>query len=376
MPKNRQPTAAAARATPGPLPPFAAALLAWYDENKRALPFRQDPTPYHVWVSEAMLQQTQVATALPYYERFIARLPTVAHLAACGEDELHKLWEGLGYYSRARNLQKAARVVMQQHGGQLPASYAALLALPGVGPYTAGAIASIAFGLPEVAVDGNVLRVASRLLASDGDITRPEVKRALSEEVRRQQPAARPGDFNQALMELGALICLPANPRCAACPLAALCRAKALGIQHTLPVKAPPKAKRSVDVTVLVVHSGARVLLQQRPPRGLLAGLWQPLTFEEKLSETEAAARLAALVPGAQLAGALPAGRHIFTHRVWQMTGWLCTAPQGVAAPAGPFRFVPAEEVLQKWPLPGAFKAYLPHITAAAPQRPTKKSRL
>ncbi len=191
------------------LPDIAPPLLRWYEQNKRTLPFRTVSTPYRVWVSEIMLQQTRVSAALPYFERFMAELPTVADLAACDPERLHKLWEGLGYYSRVRNLQKAAQIVMEQHGGALPADYDALLKLPGVGAYTAGAIASISFGLPVPAVDGNVLRVFARILNDGRDVTRPDVKKGLTACVMELQPPERPGDYNQALMELGALVCLP-----------------------------------------------------------------------------------------------------------------------------------------------------------------------
>lgn len=198
------------------LPDIAPPLLRWYEQNKRTLPFRTVSTPYRVWVSEIMLQQTRVSAALPYFERFMAELPTVADLAACDPERLHKLWEGLGYYSRVRNLQKAAQIVMEQHGGALPADYDALLKLPGVGAYTAGAIASISFGLPVPAVDGNVLRVFARILNDGRDVTRPDVKKDLTACVMELQPPERPGDYNQALMELGALVCLPGGAPCAA----------------------------------------------------------------------------------------------------------------------------------------------------------------
>ena len=194
------------------LPDIAPPLLRWYEQNKRTLPFRTVSTPYRVWVSEIMLQQTRVSAALPYFERFMAELPTVADLAACDPERLHKLWEGLGYYSRVRNLQKAAQIVMEQHGGALPADYDALLKLPGVGAYTAGAIASISFGLPVPAVDGNVLRVFARILNDGRDVTRPDVKKDLTACVMKLQPPERPGDYNQALMELGG-IGVPAGRR-------------------------------------------------------------------------------------------------------------------------------------------------------------------
>ena len=202
---------------------IAPALLDWFYTNRRILPFREDPTPYHVWLSEIMLQQTRVSAALPYYERFLAALPDIPALAGCEEEKLHKLWEGLGYYSRVRNLQKAAKIVCAQYGGQLPADYNALLALPGIGEYTAGAIASISFGLPVPAVDGNVLRVFARLYNDPRLVTDPQVKREFTARVMEHQPPAKAGDYNQALMELGALVCLPNGaPLCEQCPLCLL----------------------------------------------------------------------------------------------------------------------------------------------------------
>ena len=249
------------------------ALLHWFHANHRILPFRSDPTPYHVWLSEIMLQQTRVSAALPYYERFLAALPDIPALAACEEEKLHKLWEGLGYYSRVRNLQKAAKLVCAQYGGELPADYDALRALPGIGDYTAGAIASISFGLPVPAVDGNVLRVFSRLYNDDRLITDPKVKRAFTARVMEHQPPAAPGDYNQALMELGALVCVPNGaPLCAQCPLAHLCAAHAAGTALTLPRKAAPKARRIEPVTLALVRSPEGVLLQQRPGKGRACG--------------------------------------------------------------------------------------------------------
>jgi A/G-specific adenine glycosylase len=249
------------------------ALLDWFYKNHRILPFRTDPSPYHVWLSEIMLQQTRVSAALPYYERFLAALPDIPALAACEEEKLHKLWEGLGYYSRVRNLQKAARIVCEQYGGQLPADYDALRALPGIGEYTAGAIASISFGLPVPAVDGNVLRVFARLYNDPRLVTDPQVKREFTARVMEHQPPAKAGDYNQALMELGALVCLPNGaPLCEQCPLGTLCRARAAGTALSLPQKTPPKARRITPVTVALVLNEGRVLLQQRPAKGLLAG--------------------------------------------------------------------------------------------------------
>ena len=346
---------------PGPIAP---ALLAWFGQNARALPFRQDPTPYHIWVSEIMLQQTRVAAALEHYRRFMEALPDIPALAACPDEELFKLWEGLGYYSRARNLKKAAQLVCGEYGGQLPASYEELQKLPGVGEYTAGAIASIAFGLSAPAVDGNVLRVFARLYNDGSNIADPATKRLFTRRVMEQQPAASPGPFNEALMELGALVCLPGGaPLCGECPLAEQCLAKAAGTQLELPVKTPPKARRVQPVTVLVVRSNGRCLLQKRPETGLLAGLWQPFLFEEALDEGEALARLTALnlaVNEAAPPRPLKAAKHIFSHVEWRMSGWELEAAG--EAPAGCV-WATAEETAGRYALPGAFKAYRPLLT-------------
>lgn len=339
---------------------FAPALLAWFAQNRRALPFRADPTPYHIWVSEIMLQQTRVAAALPYYERFVHELPDIPALAACGEERLHKLWEGLGYYSRVRNLQKAARIVCEQYGGQLPANYDALRALPGIGDYTAGAIASISFGLPVPAVDGNVLRVFARLYNDPGDIADRAAKERFTARVMAHQPPGAAGNYNQALMELGALVCVPnGEPLCARCPLGSLCRAHAAGTAAQLPVKAAAKARRIVPVTVALVRSKAGVLLQQRPPHGLLAGLWQPLLWEnETLSEAAVRAALgsAHLALDKAAASPLPAAKHSFSHIEWLMQGFAFAAP-AQAAPAG-CMWAGREALLHQYALPGAFGAY------------------
>ncbi|MDL2324587.1 A/G-specific adenine glycosylase [Ruminococcaceae bacterium OttesenSCG-928-A16] len=355
------------------LAPIAAPLLAWYHQNRRILPFREDPTPYHIWVSEIMLQQTRVTAALPYYHRFITELPTIAALANCKEEKLHKLWQGLGYYNRVRNLQKAAKVVVAEYGGELPANYELLKKLPGIGEYTAGAIASIAFGLPQVAVDGNVLRVFSRLLASKADIAKPETKKVLSVQVQAQQPPQEAGDYNQALMELGALVCLPGTPNCEACPLAQLCHGYKQGIAASLPCKAAAKPKTVLPVCVLVVRQGQQVLLYQRPKKGLLAGLWGPLTLEGKYTLPQIKKELATRLPGAQVVGPLPKAEHVFTHRVWQLYGWLCELPPGTPAPQGAV-LATAQQVQSQYSVPNAFKTYLPYLLAAG--TPKEKAKL
>lgn len=339
------------------LPDIAPPLLRWYEQNKRTLPFRTVSTPYRVWVSEIMLQQTRVSAALPYFERFMAELPTVADLAACDPERLHKLWEGLGYYSRVRNLQKAAQIVMEQHGGALPADYDALLKLPGVGAYTAGAIASISFGLPVPAVDGNVLRVFARLYNDDADVMAPATKRLFTQRVLDQMPKAAPGPYNEALMELGALVCIPGTPHCEACPLADRCLGCAAGRAGELPVKPAPKAKTTVPVTVALVESDAGLLLQRRPTKGLLAGLWQPAAWEKALTKDELTAALAKLGVQATLTEPLPPAKHVFTHRVWQLSGWRGRA-EACALPDG-FVWAAPEQLAEVYPVPNAFGAYV-----------------
>ena len=336
---------------------IAQPLLHWFWANHRVLPFRSDPTPYHVWVSEIMLQQTRVAAAVPYYERFVKELPDIPALAACEEERLLKLWEGLGYYSRVRNLQKAARIVCEQYGGQLPGNLAALKKLPGIGDYTAGAIASIGFGIPAPAVDGNVLRVFARLYNDEGDIMQPAVKAATTQKVMAQQSTEAPGDFNQALMELGALVCTPGQPDCAACPLQALCLGRQSGNPARLPQKAPKKARKKCELTLCLAQDAAgRWLLQKRGEQGVLAGLWQPpVLAEEALDEKKALAAAQKLLPAAVPLKEKPLkAKHIFTHLEWHMTAYVmavpCTPP-----PEGCVWASPAQ-LEQEYTLPGAFK--------------------
>ena len=336
---------------------IAQPLLHWFWANHRVLPFRSDPTPYHVWVSEIMLQQTRVAAAVPYYERFVQALPDIPALAACEEERLLKLWEGLGYYSRVRNLQKAARIVCEQYGGQLPGDLAALKKLPGIGDYTAGAIASIGFGIPAPAVDGNVLRVFARLYNDEGDIMQPAVKAATTQKVMAQQPAEAPGDFNQALMELGALVCIPGQPDCAACPLQALCLGRQSGNPARLPQKAPKKARKKCELTLCLAQDAAgRWLLQKRGEQGVLAGLWQPpVLAEEALDEKKALAAAQKLLPAAVLLKEKPLkAKHIFTHLEWHMTAYVMAAPC-TPPPEGCVWASPAQ-LEQEYTLPGAFK--------------------
>lgn len=250
-------------------------LLAWYRVHARTLPWRGSTDPYAVWVSEIMLQQTRVETVIPYFERWMARFPNVRALAAASEQEVLSAWEGLGYYSRARNLHKAAQKVMDEFRGELPRSADELRKLPGIGRYTAGAIASIAFGLDEPTLDGNLRRVFSRLFNVDIPADSSEGERILWALAAEHLPKGRAGDYNQALMDLGATVCLPKNPRCPLCPLRGFCRARALNVQDQRPVMKPKAGTPRVVHAAAVITKGKRVLLAKRPSKGLLGGMWE-----------------------------------------------------------------------------------------------------
>ncbi len=333
-------------------------LLSWFERNARTLPWRDDPTPYHVWISEIMLQQTRVEAVKEYYRRFLSALPDIYALASVSEDELFKLWEGLGYYNRARNLKKAAEEAAARYDGKLPASYEELLSLPGIGSYTAGAIASIAYGIPVPAVDGNVLRVISRLLASTGDILKQSVKREMEDRIRAVMPKDQAGKYNQALMELGALICIPNGaPHCAECPFRGLCLAERDGKTDVIPVKTPKKARRTEEKTVLAVEWGTKVLLHRRPDSGLLAGLYELPNLPGAPDEEEIFSYLGTDRENVLVFEPLPEAKHIFTHVEWHMRGYyLRLREQGRNREAG--EFVERAEARASYALPGAFKAY------------------
>ncbi len=255
---------------------LAPRLLAWWDEGHAEHPWRRQPDSYAVWIAEVMLQQTQIATVIPYFARWMARFPDVRALAAAPLDDVLKLWEGLGYYGRARNLHRAAQQIVAEWGGALPDDVAALRRLPGIGPYTAGAIASIVFGRPVPVLDGNVIRVLSRLVDLEADVTKTATKRWLWELAAGLVPAERPGDYNQALMELGQRICVPAAPACHRCPIAALCLARARGTQLERPVRPPRPHTPHYDVVAGVIYrDDGAFLIARRPPEGLLGGLWE-----------------------------------------------------------------------------------------------------
>lgn len=333
-------------------------LLHWYSEHARVLPWRDEPTPYRVWVSEIMLQQTRVEAVIPYFERFLAELPTLEALADAEEPQLLKLWEGLGYYSRVRNLHKAAQTVMREYGGVLPQEPEVLAKLPGIGAYTAGAIASIAYGRPAPAVDGNVLRVIARVTANRGNVSENAVKRSMERDLKQIYPPDRAGDFTQALMELGALVCLPNGaPKCEECPLFGLCSARMQNCTDELPVKAAKKERKIEQRTVFLIVCGGKAAIRKRPEHGLLAGLWEFPSADGTLSKTQAQEWLAERGLKPEKLERLPKAKHIFSHVEWHMTGYLTEVPE-IPGQSG---LTPAErdDLLQTYTLPTAFKAFL-----------------
>lgn len=328
-------------------------LLDWYDANRRVLPFRGTRDPYAVWISEIMLQQTRTDTVSGYYTRFMNRFPNIAALAQADEQEVLKYWEGLGYYSRARNLHKAAQIMQREYGGRFPTTYEGIRALPGVGDYTAAAVASIAYRLPYPAIDGNLTRVLARVHGVREDVDRPSVRRLIRELGEREIDRERPGDWNQALMDLGATICVPGTPDCARCPLQAQCDAYAQGDADQLPIRAAARPPVPVDVGVGLVIAEGRVLTIKRDA-ALLKGLWTFLLCEGDSTPEGMARKLEAL--GMQANRIIPLGeaRHVFTHRIWNMQLYrvdLSTMPGRTAG-----QWADAQ-MLTELPLPTAMKA-------------------
>ena len=328
-------------------------LLPWYYKNRRELPWRQDKEPYHIWLSEIMLQQTRVEAVKGYYRRFLDALPTVEALAKCDDDALHKLWEGLGYYSRVRNLKKAAQVIVA--AGEFPREYADVLALPGVGEYTAGAICSIAYNMPTPAVDGNVLRVISRLTEAETPIDLPAYKAEVRQRLQQVYPA-KAGDFTQALMELGATVCGPnRKPDCENCPCREFCGSALHGTAERFPVKLPKRAKREEEMTVFILRCDGEFALQKRQDSGLLAGLWQYPNMPGKLETEQALAAAEAMGLRPKNVIRCVERSHIFTHIVWQMRGYYLE----VDAPDGDFTWLTREQIESDTALPTAFRQFL-----------------
>ena len=331
-------------------------LCDWYEKNKKQYPWRESRDAYRIWISEVMLQQTRTAAVIPYYERFLSAFPTVEALASAPDDLLMKLWEGLGYYSRARNLKKGAMQVMERFGGALPKTKAELKTIAGIGDYTAGAIASMAFFVPASAVDGNVLRVCMRLLGSDADISKEQTKRSLAAMLDAVYPSgARAALFTEGLMELGEAVCIPGGEaRCSLCPLAALCEARRGGITHLLPAKSAKKPRKILKRTLFLFRYGDRYGVRKRPESGLLAGLYEFAAEDAALSEEEARALL--LAKGIAFSSLTAVGKatHIFTHLEWQMTGYLVTLEKELDG----LIFATVDELSTLYALPSAFRFF------------------
>ena len=339
---------------------MTAPLLAWYDLNGRTLPWRSVVTPYRTWVSEIMLQQTRVSAVIPYFERFMAELPDAAALATVPEERLLKLWEGLGYYSRARNLQRAAKIVVSDFGGALPQSYHALLSLPGIGEYTAAAIASINFSEPVAAVDGNLLRVAARVSGCGEDIMDAKVRRLFRQRLDAAIDADRPGAYNQAMMDLGATVCLPNGaPKCEICPARTVCEAYKNGLTEVLPVRAKKKSRRVEERTVLLLFQGGKVALRKRPDSGLLASLWEFPSILGNLDESGVSLALAQMGLSAESIAPAGSAKHIFTHIEWDMKGYFAD----VAGENDDLIWVDAA-AFDALALPTAFKKYTALVRA------------
>ena len=339
-------------------------VCSWYRENGRELPWRQTRDPYAIWVSEIMLQQTRVETVIPYYRRFLEALPKLRDLAECPEDHLLKLWEGLGYYSRVRHMQEAARRLVGRGEDRLPADVDALKALPGIGNYTAGAIASIAFGIPAAAVDGNVLRILSRLHADGRDILktgfRSEAEQGLTDVMRS---CTDPGAFCQGLMDIGAAVCLPnAMPRCEACPIRELCEAHRIGKQTDFPVRRRAKDRRVEARTVLVVRDGERIALHRRENQGLLAGMYEFPNVSGHIDAEQALHLIEDRGLCALHIEALEEARHLFSHVEWRMTGYEIRVASFPLPEDAEWILTEPGRIEKEYPIPSAFRAYAKRI--------------
>lgn len=339
---------------------IAEPVVGWFRQNKRDLPWRKDQDPYHVWVSEIMLQQTRVEAVKPYYERFLKELPRVKDLAEAKEDTLLKLWEGLGYYNRVRNMQKAAQQIMIDFHGEFPDTYEEILSLKGIGNYTAGAISAFAFGLPKPAVDGNVLRVVSRITGSREDIMKQSVRKEMERTLEQMIPEDAASDFGQGLIELGAIVCVPnGEPKCGECPAAFACVARKQGLTAEIPVKKKAKARRIEKRTVLIFKDGEKLAIRKRPGKGLLAGLYEFPNEEGRLTQKEVTAYSKEIGLMPVRVKKLESAKHIFSHVEWHMTGYEVIVDELEKTNKKEFLFIHPEEIGQRYPLPSAFETYI-----------------
>ncbi len=331
-------------------------LIEWYPEHARDLPWRKDKNPYHVWLSEIMLQQTRVEAVKAYYKRFLGELPTIQDLATVQEERLLKLWEGLGYYNRARNLKKAALTVMEERNGQFPDTYEEILELSGIGEYTAGAIGSICYELPTPAVDGNVLRVYSRVMEDDSNIDKQSTKKKIRAELEKVYPKGKCGMFTQSLMELGATVCLPNGaPKCQECPLADICLAREHNTWQQLPVREGKKSRKIEEKTVLMLLCGDRIAVRKRSDKGLLSGMWEFPNVEGNLTEQQAANVATDWNTAPELLKMSYSYTHIFSHVEWRMVAYYLTCREMCQE----FQWVTMEELREEIAIPSAFRGFL-----------------
>lgn len=334
-------------------------LTDWYRKNKRDLPWRHNPDAYRVWVSEIMLQQTRVEAVKGYYDRFLKELPTVKDLAEAQEDKLLKLWEGLGYYNRVRNMQKAAQQIMIDYNGTFPDTYEEILKLKGIGNYTAGAISAFAYGIPKPAVDGNVLRVISRITGSYEDIMKQSVRKKIETALEAIIPENAASDFNQGLIELGAIVCVPnGEPKCEECPVKAMCVAHKEDLTAEIPVKKKAKARKIEDRTVLIFKDDDKIAIRKRPAKGLLAGLYEFPNLEGQLSMDEVTeySKTIGLMP--VRVQKLPEAKHIFSHIEWHMTGYEVIVDELEKTNEKGFLFIHPEQIKKEYSIPSAFEKY------------------
>lgn len=335
------------------------ALIPWYEAHKRELPWRQDKEPYHVWLSEIMLQQTRVEAVKEYYRRFLTTLPTIADLAEAPEEQILKLWEGLGYYNRVRNLQKAAQTICADYSGVFPSEYAQIRSLSGIGDYTAGAIASICFDAPTPAVDGNVLRVYSRLLADDANIDLQTTKKRITRKLQETYPRKNPGIATQALMELGATVCVPNGvPRCDVCPVAEICQARKQDTWRNLPVRSEKKKRKIVDKTVFILLTEDTVALHKRSASGLLAGMWEFPNVDAKLDKQEAVTQVTGWQAEPVDLLMQTSYTHIFSHVEWHMTAYYIRCRRTNKK----WKWVTKESLDETYALPSAFRPFREQI--------------
>lgn len=334
-------------------------LIDWYKMNKRDLPWRHSPDAYRVWVSEIMLQQTRVEAVKGYYDRFLKALPTVKDLAEAQEDKLLKLWEGLGYYNRVRNMQKAAEQIMIDYNGTFPDTYEEILKLKGIGNYTAGAISAFAYGIPKPAVDGNVLRVISRITGSYEDIMKQSVRKKIETALEAIIPENAASDFNQGLIELGAIVCVPnGEPKCEECPVKAMCVAHKENLTAEIPVKKKAKARKIEDRTVLIFKDDDKIAIRKRPAKGLLAGLYEFPNLDGQLSMDEVTeySKTIGLMP--VRVQKLPEAKHIFSHIEWHMTGYEVIVDELEKTNEKGFLFIHPEQIKKEYSIPSAFEKY------------------